>query len=90
MSKDITTLMRSARDQGWDVESKKRSGHIKFTNPEGQHYFAAGTPSDVRAVKNLIAGLKRLGFVYDQQRGTRRGVRSARLAAGHRRRSRTR
>jgi len=55
-------LIKAARKQGWRVTLSK-NGHLKFVppDPEAPIVHAGGTPSDVRATRNLIADLRRTG-----------------------------
>jgi predicted RNA binding protein YcfA (HicA-like mRNA interferase family) len=53
--------VQTALDSGWTVTKTKRS-HIKLRAPSGAIVFASGTPSDVRAVHNLKAMLRRNGL----------------------------
>ncbi len=58
-AKDLAPIIRAARAQGIRVE-KTRGGHIAFYTPKGV-YFTASSPSDWRAVRNIIAHLRRRG-----------------------------
>jgi hypothetical protein len=59
--KDFQKAYDAARDQNWRIEFSAK--HIKWVPPVGQIIFTAKTPSDVRAVRNEIARLKRSGLV---------------------------
>lgn len=59
--KVLRPIVRAARDGGWTV-TKTRGNHIKLRSPEGATVFASGTPSDVRAIHNLTAMLRRHGL----------------------------
>lgn len=54
-------LIRKAQEAGWSVKVRRNS-HYKITNPEGESYYCGSTPSDVRAVKNVRAALRRMGL----------------------------
>jgi hypothetical protein len=58
-------IVAAARRQGWKVSTTKR-GHIKLvpTDPSKPIVVASGTPSDHRAVRNLLALARRSGLVY--------------------------
>lgn len=58
---DVDKLIRQLRAYGWHVDTTSR-GHWKLTSPAGQVVIASGTPSDHRALKNLMAQLKRAGY----------------------------
>lgn len=57
-----------ARDQGWSVEHA-RSGHLRWTSPEGRSVCTGATPSDARGWRNDVAKLRRAGL--DDRRKTR-------------------
>jgi predicted RNA binding protein YcfA (HicA-like mRNA interferase family) len=62
--KELKGLIREAEDQGWTVRRSKK-GHLQFFAPDGETIVtAAGTPSDHRAMANLISRLRRNGFVW--------------------------
>jgi len=62
MNKDMKRLIRKVEDQGGSVRITTK-GHVQFKNPEGEIVaVGAGTPSDPRSWKNLIASLRRAGF----------------------------
>ncbi len=60
---DLRDIVREARRQGWKVLPTK-GGHLEFRSPQGQRIFGPSTPSDWRAVRNLLAHLKRGGFEW--------------------------
>lgn len=60
---DLEKIVRAAKDQGWEVGRTEKS-HWSFTNPEGATFITSGTPSDVRSVRNALAGLVRLGLEW--------------------------
>jgi hypothetical protein len=62
VSKQIDTLIKAAREQGWVVERNK-SNHYKWISPLGGFFFSSSTPSDHRALKNLERDLRVRGFV---------------------------
>jgi predicted RNA binding protein YcfA (HicA-like mRNA interferase family) len=59
-SKDIRQLSRQLRHQGWRVTATN-GDHLRFEGPEGQLVFGPATPSDHRAIRNLVAKLRREG-----------------------------
>jgi transcriptional/translational regulatory protein YebC/TACO1 len=61
-SKDITKLIKKARQQGWRVEQTKNC-HYKFFAPNGTIVVAGSTPSENRGFKNLKSRLRARGFV---------------------------
>lgn len=61
-SKELRPLIREAQRQGWTVELTRR-GRYRWTNPAGgTPYFSASTPSDRRAVHNIVSDLHRRGL----------------------------
>lgn len=50
--------------QGWRVETRG-NGHLGFFPPTGKPVFIGSTPSDVRAVSNMKAALRRAGLQID-------------------------
>ena len=60
-SKDIRSLIRVAKAQGWAVDTTK-GNHVRFTSPAGEVVVTSGTPSDHRVVENVKARLKRRGL----------------------------
>jgi len=59
---DFDKLLRQLAAYGWSVSQTER-GHWRLRAPTGQTVIASGTPSDHRANKNLLAQLKRAGYV---------------------------
>lgn len=59
--KDFEQLRKAAEKQGWTV-SLTGGGHRKWTSPKGEVVFSAYTPSDYRAIKNIIRELVRRGY----------------------------
>lgn len=69
-SKRLKPYIQAAEAAGWTVEIS-RNGHFMFYPPRGTQHPAGGlagpvkasaSPSDVRAHKNMIADLRRLGL----------------------------
>jgi hypothetical protein len=62
--KELKEIVREAERQDWRVETTKK-GHLRFYAPDGETLVTSGgTPSDHRALANLIARLRRHGFVW--------------------------
>jgi len=59
--KDFEQLRKAAEQQGWTVNLTK-GGHRKWTSPQGEIVFSAYTPSDHRAIKNIIRELAKRGY----------------------------
>jgi hypothetical protein len=68
-AKDFRNIVKEAERQGFRVE-QLRSGHWRFVppNPSKPMVHAAGTPSDRRAIDNLLGQLRRSGFVWPPPR----------------------
>jgi hypothetical protein len=62
IQKDLKPLYKVARQQGWRVEKRKRSGHNVWISPQGKKIFHSSSPSDWRSNLNLEATLKREGL----------------------------
>lgn len=62
---NLRDLEKAAKEQGWEVGRTKK-GHPKFVPPDPMKeiVIGSGTPSDWRAMKNLLAQLKRQGFIW--------------------------
>lgn len=82
MSDDIIKLARDAREQGWDV-SRTNKGHWRFIPHDSSKpiVVASGTPSDWRSYANLMAQLKRSGFLTEEERKTVEGEKKVEIQA---------
>lgn len=62
---DFDAIRRAAEAQGWQVERTK-GRHWRFTPPDKTKRLVVtgGTPSDLRAIRNFLADLRRQGFQY--------------------------
>lgn len=62
---DMRDIERAAREQGWRVE-RTAKGHVRFVPPDPTMpiVVASGTPGDRRAIRNLLAALRRSGLVW--------------------------
>jgi len=61
----VKDLEKAAREQGWRV-TRTTKGHWRFWPPDRQTPPSTfpGTPCDWRAIRNLIADLRRKGFMW--------------------------
>jgi predicted RNA binding protein YcfA (HicA-like mRNA interferase family) len=59
--KELHQLLKKAEKQGWRV-NRTKGDHYKWVSPEGQIVFSAQTPSDSRAIKNIIRDLAKKGY----------------------------
>ena len=61
-NRDFQELLKDLERQKWGVERTER-GHFKFKAPDGKGLVTAGgSYGDHRAIKNLVAQLRRSGF----------------------------
>jgi hypothetical protein len=60
--KELGNLIKLAIKAGWRVELTK-GGHYKWIAPNARDFFfSASTPSDNRALKNILQDLRRRGL----------------------------
>ena len=59
--KELKVLIERAKAQGWEV-TKNNGNHLRWKSPTGASVFTAGTPSDWRAIKNIMRDLRKYGF----------------------------
>lgn len=62
---ELRKIEQAAWEQGWRVERTKK-GHIRFVPPEVTKPMveAAGTPSELRSIRNLLAQLRRSSLIW--------------------------
>ena len=62
---NVREIEKAAREQGWQIGTTKK-GHLRWvpSDPTKPIVIAGGTPSDVRAIKNFLAQLKRSGLIW--------------------------
>lgn len=60
-SKETRELIKKLKRQGFEVEPTK-GGHYTVRKDGRRVATLAGTPSDGRSMKNVLAALKRAGF----------------------------
>jgi predicted RNA binding protein YcfA (HicA-like mRNA interferase family) len=64
VKKELKEIVKSAEKQGWRVKKTKK-GHLMFYAPDGINKLTTGsTPSEHRAINNLLASLRRYGFKW--------------------------
>lgn len=65
-SYDFRKIVKAAIKQGWTV-GQTAKGHWMFKDPEKRYppIYCGGTPSDIRAIRNLVAQLRRCGFDWE-------------------------
>ena len=70
---DLRDIVKAAQDQGFRVEVNKK-GHPTFYSPDKSisPVVASGTPSDVRAIRNVLSELRRAGLIYPVRRGKKK------------------
>jgi predicted RNA binding protein YcfA (HicA-like mRNA interferase family) len=54
---ELKNIIRLAEKQGW-VVSLTKGGHLRWTRNDGAFFFSASTPSDGRALKNIMKELR--------------------------------
>jgi predicted RNA binding protein YcfA (HicA-like mRNA interferase family) len=61
--KHLRKIIKAAKKQGWQVDRTKNS-HLRFIPPDKtkRAVYTGGTPSDNRALQNLIKDLMREGL----------------------------
>ena len=59
MNSNARKFVRSLKRKGWSWEYHG-SGHIRLTSPDGKTVTMASTPSDRRALKNVMADVRRI------------------------------
>jgi predicted RNA binding protein YcfA (HicA-like mRNA interferase family) len=57
----IRDIIKAAQRQGWTV-TMTGGNHYRFKSPAGPVVFTASTPSDWRAIRNIVARLRRAGL----------------------------
>jgi hypothetical protein len=71
---DLRDLEKAAKRQGWRID-RTTAGHVRFWPPNRSIPPAifSGTPSDRRAIRNLLADLRRKGFRWPPEgKGSKR------------------
>lgn len=65
MALDLRGIEKAAKEQGWRM-TRTSKGHLGFYPPDRtkRPCISSGTPSDVRAIRNLLACLKRSGLMW--------------------------
>jgi hypothetical protein len=61
MNKDLKVLFRRCETLGCTVVHR-RNNHFTIILPWGPRVFIAGTPSDKRAIRNIVGELRRNGL----------------------------
>ncbi len=70
-NRDFQLLLDDLRTQNWTVDRTNR-GHFQFRAPDGVGLVTAGgSYGDFRAIKNLVAQLRRAGFTPTRGKGRR-------------------
>jgi hypothetical protein len=60
-NKDVVALIKKATKQGWQIDPTK-SGHLRWTSPDGRFFHSASSPSDFRAIKYIRQYLRKYGM----------------------------
>ena len=68
---DFQDIVRAAKAQGFVIEPTKKQ-HVRFRAADGRSVITGSTPSDKRALQNLISDLRKYtGFVFDKHAGSK-------------------
>lgn len=62
MAQPLKQLRREAEGQGWSITLAK-GGHLKWKSPSGALVVTSSSPSDQRAIRNIVRDLQRCGFI---------------------------
>lgn len=57
--KEVTQLVRKAKELGFEDEGLRNSGHIRLRHPNG-YVTVAATPSSPSSMRNSLADLRRV------------------------------
>ncbi|KXV60273.1 hypothetical protein AD948_05875 [Acetobacter senegalensis] len=52
-------LLATVKGRGWSA-TRTNGGHVRWQHDSGAFLFGSATPSDNRAIKNLMAQMKRV------------------------------
>lgn len=63
MSREIKTIINDLVSKGWSI--KKGTAHYRAYHQKGGIVTISATPSDGRAIKNILADVKRLERKHD-------------------------
>ena len=55
-NKDLRSILKSAVQQGWQFD--RHRNHIKGKHPDGMTATISASPSDSRALKNILKDLR--------------------------------
>ncbi len=64
MDMDAENIIKAAREQGWRIEEVKKGRMCYPPDRTQTPVLWHNTPSDVRAVRNFLAMMKRRGLRY--------------------------
>lgn len=67
--RDIDQVIAAIRAQGW-MATLTNGGHWRLASPTGELVFCPSTPSDVRAIRNIRARLRRAGAILAGKKPT--------------------
>lgn len=68
MGDELKRYRRAAREQGWRERATKKGFQLIPPDPSKDPVQVHGTPSDHRALKNLLSELRRSGLVWPPPR----------------------
>lgn len=64
MASDWKKVLKAAKEQGWVEQEVKKGARLVPPDPNKDMVVIHKTPSDVRAIRNTIAEMRRQGFVW--------------------------
>lgn len=64
VEKDFGKYLRAAEQQGWEVRPKKKGFMLVPADKTKNMVMVHRTPSDNRALNNILAEMRRSGFVW--------------------------
>jgi len=80
MNSDIQRIVKALTEQGWEIDGSGR--HYKAYPPVKSEPFIVfpKTPSDSRAIKNILSRLKKSGFMWPWNSQVKRNFRQEKIA----------
>lgn len=64
LEKRLKSLFKKLKEQGWEINPSKKGWMVVPPDKSKPMVTIHGTPSDNRSWKNMIAQLKRSGFIW--------------------------
>lgn len=64
MADDVEQYIRAAKRQRWQVQATKKGRKLIPLDPSAPIVLIHSTPSDQRVARNVLAEMKRSGFIW--------------------------